>query len=157
MSQAAWQVHRHYSASTRELTRLTGICQAPVIQHISETIFGSTTIRCFEQESRFNEMNMQLIDKYSQPKLSGASAMEWLSFRLGILSSTIFAFGLIFSVSFPSSFADPNEYFNFNLYVTAVVINFVATISSVNFHYHKNLYQSMNFLCLFTKSHIVFS
>ncbi|KAI5408787.1 Canalicular multispecific organic anion transporter 2, variant 2 [Lathyrus oleraceus] len=121
MSQAAWQVfivlipvmaaciwyQRYYSASARELARLTGICQAPVIQHFSETISGSTTISCFEQESRFNETNMQLIDKFSQPKLYSASAMEWLSFRLDLLSSTIFAFCLAFLVSFPSSIADP--------------------------------------------------
>ncbi|CAJ2659690.1 unnamed protein product [Trifolium pratense] len=117
MSQAAWQViivlipvmaasiwyQRYYSASARELARLTGICQAPVIQHFSETISGSTTIRSFEQESRFNEMNMQLIDKYSQPKLYSGSAKEWLSFRLDLLSITVFASCLVFLVSFPSS------------------------------------------------------
>lgn len=122
MSQVAWQVfivlipvmatciwyQRYYSASARELARLTGICQAPVIQHFSETISGSTTIRSFEQESRFHEMNMQLIDKYSQPKLYSASAMEWLTFRLDLLSSIVFAFCLVFLVSFPSSIADPS-------------------------------------------------
>ncbi|XP_058788045.1 ABC transporter C family member 3-like isoform X4 [Vicia villosa] len=108
MSQAAWQVfvvlipvvaaciwyQRYYSASARELARLTGICQAPVIQHFSETISGSTTIRCFEQESRFNEMNMQLIDKYSQPKLYSSSAIEWLNFRLGIKQQFCFCEGI---------------------------------------------------------------
>ncbi|KAI5409089.1 ABC transporter C family member 3 [Lathyrus oleraceus] len=122
MSQAAWQVfivlipvmaaciwyQRYYSASARELARLTGVCQAPVIQHFSETISGSTTIRSFEQESRFTELNIQLIDKYSQPKLYSASAMEWLNFRLDLLSSTMFAFCLVFLVSFPSSIADPS-------------------------------------------------
>ncbi|CAI8596710.1 unnamed protein product [Vicia faba] len=122
MSQAAWQVfivlipvmaaciwyQRYYSASARELARLTGVCQAPVIQHFSETISGSTTIRSFEQESRFTELNMQLIDKYSQPKLYIVSAMQWLNFRLDLLSSTIFAFCLVFLVSFPSSIADPS-------------------------------------------------
>jgi len=109
-------MQRYYSASARELARLTGICQAPVIQHFSETISGSTTIRSFEQESRFHEMNMQLIDKYSQPKLYSASAMEWLTFRLDLLSTIVFAFCLVFLVSFPSSIADPSEYFKFNLH-----------------------------------------
>ncbi|KEH33999.1 multidrug resistance protein ABC transporter family protein [Medicago truncatula] len=122
MSQVAWQVlivlipvmaagiwyQRYYSSSARELSRLTGVCQAPVIQHFSETISGSTTIRSFEHESRFHEMNMQLIDKYSQPKLYTASVVEWLSFRLDLLSSTLFAFYLVFLVSFPSSIADPS-------------------------------------------------
>ncbi|PNX80441.1 ABC transporter C family member 3-like protein, partial [Trifolium pratense] len=51
-------------------------------------------------------MNMQLIDKYSQPKLYSASAMEWLSFRLDLLSITVFAFCMVFLVSFPSSIVD---------------------------------------------------
>ncbi|XP_061366697.1 ABC transporter C family member 3-like isoform X2 [Gastrolobium bilobum] len=121
MSQAAWQVfivlipvmaaciwyQRYYSASARELARLVGICQAPVIQHFSETISGSTTIRSFEQESRFNDMNMKLIDRYSQPKLYNACAMEWLNFRLDILSTITFAFCLVFLISFPNSITVP--------------------------------------------------
>ncbi|KAK7258814.1 hypothetical protein RIF29_24401 [Crotalaria pallida] len=121
MSQPAWQVfiimipvlaasiwcQRYYSSSARELARLVGICEAPVIQHFSETISGSTTIRCFEQESRFNDINMRLIDRYSQPKLYSASAMEWLSFRLDILSSITFAFCLVFLISFPNSVTVP--------------------------------------------------
>ncbi|XP_058788044.1 ABC transporter C family member 3-like isoform X3 [Vicia villosa] len=139
MSQAAWQVfvvlipvvaaciwyQRYYSASARELARLTGICQAPVIQHFSETISGSTTIRCFEQESRFNEMNMQLIDKYSQPKLYSSSAIEWLNFRLGILSSTIFAFCLVFLVSFPNSIADPS--------IAGLAVTYGISLNAVQF------------------------
>ncbi|KAL2322775.1 hypothetical protein Fmac_027154 [Flemingia macrophylla] len=121
MSQAAWQVfivlipvmaaciwyQRYYSPSARELARLVGTCQALVIQHFSETISGSTTIRSFEQESRFNDINMKLIDRYSQPKLYSATAMEWLNFRLDILSTLTFAFCLLFLVSFPNSMISP--------------------------------------------------
>ncbi|RDX98555.1 ABC transporter C family member 3, partial [Mucuna pruriens] len=121
ISQAAWQVfiilipviaaciwyQRYYSASARELARLVGTCQAPVIQHFSETISGSTTIRSFEQESRFNDINLKLIDRYSQPKLYSATAMEWLNFRLDILCTLTFAFCLVFLISFPNSMTAP--------------------------------------------------
>ncbi|KAL5164665.1 ABC transporter C family member 3 [Glycine soja] len=98
---------RYYSASARELARLVGTCQAPVIQHFSETISGSTTIRSFEKESRFNDINMKLIDRYSQPKLYSATAIEWLNFRLDILSTLTFASCLVFLISFPNSMTDP--------------------------------------------------
>ncbi|KAJ1441279.1 P-loop containing nucleoside triphosphate hydrolase [Sesbania bispinosa] len=140
MSQAAWQVfiilipvmaaciwyQRYYSPSARELARLVGICQAPVIQHFSETISGSTTIRGFEQETRFNDINMKLIDKYSQPKLYSASAMEWLSFRLDILSSTIFAFCLVFLISFPSSITDPS--------IAGLAVTYGLNLNSLQFN-----------------------
>ncbi|VFQ76859.1 unnamed protein product [Cuscuta campestris] len=115
MSQVAWQVfivfipvialciwlEQYYIPSARELARLTGICKAPVIQHFAETISGSTTIRSFDQEARFHELSMNLIDGYNRPKFHAAGAMEWLCFRLDVLSVVTFAFSLVFLISVP--------------------------------------------------------
>ncbi|XP_030475951.1 ABC transporter C family member 3-like [Syzygium oleosum] len=121
MSQVAWQVfiifipviaicvwyQQYYISSARELSRLVGVCKAPVIQHFAETISGATTIRSFDQESRFQDTNMKLADGYSRPKFHIAGAMEWLCFRLDMLSSITFGFSLIFLVSVPEGFIDP--------------------------------------------------
>nr|AMP82923.1 ABC transporter C family member 3 [Catalpa bungei] len=122
MSQIAWQVfiifipviaiciwfQRYYIASARELARLCGTCKAPVIQHFSETLSGSSTIRSFDQEPRFRDMSLKLIDGYSRPKFHTASAMEWLCIRLDMLSLVTFAFSLIFLVSIPEGTIDPS-------------------------------------------------
>ncbi|RZB51172.1 ABC transporter C family member 3 isoform C, partial [Glycine soja] len=47
------------------------------------------------------------ISRYSQPKLYSATAIEWLNFRLDILSSLTFASCLVFLISFPNSMTDP--------------------------------------------------
>ncbi|XP_022981345.1 ABC transporter C family member 3-like [Cucurbita maxima] len=121
MSQVAWQVfiifipvmalciwyEQYYISAARELARLIGVCKAPVIQLFSETISGSTTIRSFEQESRFQDTNMKLTDAYSRPKFHNAAAMEWLCFRLDMLSSITFASSLIFLISIPVGVIDP--------------------------------------------------
>ncbi|KAK7371933.1 hypothetical protein VNO80_05300 [Phaseolus coccineus] len=121
MSQAAWQVlvviipviivsicyQQYYIPSARELSRLVGVCKAPLTQHFSETISGTSTIRSFDQQSRFQETNMKLTDGYSRPKFNIAGAMEWLCFRLDMLSSIIFSFSLIFIISIPQEFIDP--------------------------------------------------
>ncbi|OWM85822.1 hypothetical protein CDL15_Pgr012072 [Punica granatum] len=121
MSQVAWQVfivfipilavcvwyQHYYIAAARELSRLVGVCKAPVIQHFAETIAGSTTIRSFDQESRFRQTNVVLSDGYSRPKFHIAGAMEWLCFRLDVLSSVVFGFSLIFLISVPEGFIDP--------------------------------------------------
>uniref|UniRef100_A0A2N9EGG4 ABC-type xenobiotic transporter n=1 Tax=Fagus sylvatica TaxID=28930 RepID=A0A2N9EGG4_FAGSY len=121
MSQVAWQVfiifipviatcfwyQQYYIPSARELARLVGVCKAPVIQHFSETISGSTTIRSFDEESRFSDANMKLSDAYSRPKFHAAGAREWLCFRLDMLSSITFAFSLIFLISIPEGVIDP--------------------------------------------------
>ncbi|MCL7048210.1 hypothetical protein MKW94_015035, partial [Papaver nudicaule] len=121
MSLVAWQVfivfipviavciwyQQYYIPGARELARLVGVCKAPVIQHFAETISGSTTIRSFSQEPRFMDTNLKLTDAYSRPKFYNAAAMEWLCFRLDMLSSVTFAFSLIFLISIPQGVIDP--------------------------------------------------
>ncbi|KAB2006047.1 hypothetical protein ES319_D11G314000v1 [Gossypium barbadense] len=121
MSQVAWQIfiifipviatciwyQQYYISSARELSRLVGVCQAPVIQNFAETILGATTIRSFDQEKRFQDTNMALTDSYSRPKFYVAGAMEWLCFRLDLLSSVTFAFSLFILISLPEGVIDP--------------------------------------------------
>ncbi|KAK4398609.1 ABC transporter C family member 3, partial [Sesamum angolense] len=122
MSLIAWQVfivfipviaiciwlQRYYIASARELARLCGVCKAPVIQHFSETLSGSSTIRSFDQQRRFRDLSMRLIDGYSRPKFYTAGAMEWLCIRLDVLSLVTFAFSLIFLIAIPEGTIDPS-------------------------------------------------
>ncbi|KAL3821106.1 hypothetical protein ACJIZ3_007011 [Penstemon smallii] len=122
MSQVAWQVfiifipvagiciylQRYYIGSARELARLCGVCKAPFIQHFSETLSGSSTIRSFDQESRFRDISMRLIDGYSRPKFHTAGAMEWLCIRLDMLSLITFAFSLVFLIFIPEGSIDPS-------------------------------------------------
>ncbi|KAF3946839.1 hypothetical protein CMV_026937 [Castanea mollissima] len=121
MSQTAWQVfiifipviaaciwyQQYYIHSARELSRLVGVCKAPVIQHFTETISGATTIRSFDEESRFRDTNMKLADANSRPRFNIAGAMEWLCFRLDMLSSVTIAFSLLFLISIPEGVIDP--------------------------------------------------
>ncbi|KAG0495993.1 hypothetical protein HPP92_000608 [Vanilla planifolia] len=121
MSQVAWQVfivfipviglsfwyQRYYIDTARELARLVGVFKAPIIQHFSESLSGSTTIRSFGQESRFEDINSQKLDECSRPRFHNAGAMEWLCFRLDVLSSIMFAFSLIFLICLPKGVIDP--------------------------------------------------
>ncbi|CAN1230677.1 ABC transporter C family member 3 [Linum grandiflorum] len=115
MSQVAWQVfivcvpviaisiwyQQYYIPAARELSRLVGVCKAPLIQHFAETISGATTIRSFDQQPRFQHTSLKLTDAYSRPQFHSAGAMEWLCFRLDLFSSIVFAFSLFFLISFP--------------------------------------------------------
>ncbi|CAL9018040.1 unnamed protein product [Prunus brigantina] len=129
ISQVAWQVfiifipviaiciwlQKYYISSARELARLVGVCKAPVIQHFAETISGSTTIRSFDQESRFRDTNMKLMDGYGRPMFHTAAAMEWLCFRLDMLSSITFGFCLVFLISMPAGVIDPGKWYSFSV------------------------------------------
>ncbi|XP_042518498.1 ABC transporter C family member 3-like [Macadamia integrifolia] len=113
MSQVAWQMliifipmtvaciwyQQYYISAARELSRLTGVCQAPITQHFVESSLGSTTIRCFDQEERFIDTNLKLVDGYFRPKFHFSGAIEWLCFRMDMLSSITYAIFLIFLIS----------------------------------------------------------
>ncbi|XP_042478277.1 ABC transporter C family member 3-like isoform X2 [Macadamia integrifolia] len=107
MSVACIWYQQYYMSTARELTRLSGVCQAPIVQHFTESILGSTTIRCFDQEQRFIDTNLKLVDMYSRPKFHFSSAMEWLCFRMDMLASATYAIFLIFLISTPKGVLNP--------------------------------------------------
>ncbi|KNA15079.1 hypothetical protein SOVF_101510 isoform A [Spinacia oleracea] len=117
MSIVAWEVlvvfiplvfasiwyQQYYMPASRELTRLSLVCEAPVIQYFAETISGITTIRSFDQESRFQPNYMKIVDAYSCPEFQLAAAMKWLMLRLDAISCITFAFLLVLSMYFRQS------------------------------------------------------
>ncbi|XP_024012775.1 putative ABC transporter C family member 15 isoform X2 [Eutrema salsugineum] len=122
MSQVAWQVcvifipvavacvfyQRYYTPTARELSRMSGVERAPILHHFAESLAGATTIRAFDQRDRFISSNLSLIDNHSKPWFHVASAMEWLSFRLNLLSHFVFAFSLVLLVTLPEGVINPS-------------------------------------------------
>ncbi|XP_008438240.1 putative ABC transporter C family member 15 isoform X2 [Cucumis melo] len=122
MSQAAWEVfaifipitaaciwfQQYYTPTARELARLSGIRQTPILHHFAESLSGAATIRAFDQEDRFFKTNLGLIDDFSRPWFHNVSAMEWLSFRLNVLSNFVFGFSLVLLVTLPEGIINPS-------------------------------------------------
>ncbi|KAI6706349.1 hypothetical protein NL676_009311 [Syzygium grande] len=122
MSQVAWEVfvifipvtaiciwyQQYYIPTARELARVSGIQRAPILHHFAELIAGAATIRAFDQEDRFTDGNLGLLDNHSRPWFQVVSAMEWLSFRLNLLSNFVFAFSLVLLVSLPEGIINPS-------------------------------------------------
>ncbi|RZC64644.1 hypothetical protein C5167_008337 [Papaver somniferum] len=141
MSQVAWQVfvifipvmgiciwyQQYYTPTARELARLSGIQKAPYLHHFAESLAGAATIRAYDQEDRFMQTNLGLIDNESRPWFHNVSAMEWLSFRLNILSNLVFASSLVVLVSLPEGVINPRlavTYgLNLNVLQAAVIWN----------------------------------
>ncbi|KAI3979532.1 hypothetical protein MKX01_001724 [Papaver californicum] len=121
MGQGGWQIYliyvpvaffciwcQQYSiTASRELGRLKGVSNAPLKQHFVESISGLTTIKCFDQDSRFKATNMKFIDSSSLPQFYSVGANEWLGFRLDVLSSFTFALALVFLISVPQGIVNP--------------------------------------------------
>lgn len=102
-------LQRYYTPTARELSRMSGVERAPILHHFAESLAGATTIRAFDQRDRFISSNLILIDNHSRPWFHVASAMEWLSFRLNLLSHFVFAFSLVLLVTLPEGVINPSK------------------------------------------------
>lgn len=102
---------QYYISTSRELSRLVGVCRAPVIQHFAESLSGSVSVRSFDQENEFVNTNYNLSNDFSRLQFHTAGAMGWLSFRLDMLSILTFAFSLIFLICMPYGVIDPGIFF----------------------------------------------
>lgn len=105
-----WLFQRYYIPTARELARLSGIQRAPILHHFVESLAGAATIRAFDQEGRFSNGNLELVDEHSRPWFHNVSAMEWLSFRLNLLSNFVFACSLVLLVTLPEGIINPSKY-----------------------------------------------
>lgn len=102
-------LQRYYTPTARELSRMSGVERAPILHHFAESLAGATTIRAFDQRDRFISSNLILIDNHSRPWFHVASAMEWLSFRLNLLSHFVFVFSLVLLVTLPEGVINPSK------------------------------------------------
>lgn len=92
------------------MARLSEIQRAPILHHFAESLAGAATIHAFDQEDRFTYTNLGLVDNHSRPWFHNMAAMEWLSFRLNILSNFVFACTLVVLVSLPEGIINPSKY-----------------------------------------------
>ena len=99
----------YYIPTARELARLEAIQRSPVLNHFNESLAGAAVIRAFDHGDRFQNCNLDLIDNYSRPWFHNAAVMEWLSFRLNLLSHLVFAASLVLLVSLPEGVISPSK------------------------------------------------
>ncbi|XP_073385743.1 ABC transporter C family member 5 isoform X2 [Physcomitrium patens] len=103
---ACISMQRYYMASARELQRVKSIQHAPIIHHYGESIAGAVTIRGFRQEKRFMTSNVELYDKYMRPSFYSLAAIQWLVFRMELLTTLVFSSCMLLVIWFPSKGLD---------------------------------------------------
>lgn len=67
---------------SRELQRIENITNSPIISHFSETIQGVTTIRAFNQESRFMELLFKQMEANNISLIILNTSNRWLGIAL---------------------------------------------------------------------------
>ncbi|KAG0586421.1 hypothetical protein KC19_2G089600 [Ceratodon purpureus] len=97
----------YFIKSSRELTRLDAVTKAPVIHHFSETISGFVTIRCFRQEARFVETNVERVNSNLRMDFHNVGANEWIGFRLEMIGAVVLCASALLLVFLPPTLIKP--------------------------------------------------
>ncbi|XP_014513599.1 ABC transporter C family member 10 [Vigna radiata var. radiata] len=97
----AIRLQKYYFASAKELMRLNGTTKSFVANHLAESVAGAVTIRAFEEEDRFFQKNLDLIDVNASPYFHSFAANEWLIQRLETVSAVVLASAALCMVVLP--------------------------------------------------------
>ncbi|KAL6839562.1 hypothetical protein ACP4OV_030501 [Aristida adscensionis] len=102
----AIRLQRYYLASAKELMRINGTTKSALANHLGESISGAITIRAFEEEDRFFEKNLELVDKNAGPYFYNFAATEWLILHLETMSAAVLSFSaFVMAVLPPGTFS----------------------------------------------------
>ncbi|NWV07412.1 MRP1 protein, partial [Ptilonorhynchus violaceus] len=91
-------IQRYYIASSRQIRRLAGASQSPVISHFSETLVGGSTIRAFGHQERFIRKNKDVVYENLVCFYNNLISNRWLSVRLEVLGNLMVFFAALFPV-----------------------------------------------------------
>lgn len=78
-----------YLQGAQDLKRIEASSRSPLYQQVGETISGYVSIRAYGREALFSAKHRRLVDALNQPYLLLAGTQQWLTMRVGILSSVI--------------------------------------------------------------------
>ncbi|KAF7132274.1 hypothetical protein RHSIM_Rhsim09G0006700 [Rhododendron simsii] len=98
---------RYYLATSRELSRLDSITEAPVIHHFSETVSGVMTIRSFRTQEKFFQESVDKVNANLRMDFHNNASNEWLGFRLELIGTFFLCFATICMVLLPSTVIQP--------------------------------------------------
>ncbi|KAK7315190.1 hypothetical protein VNO77_33725 [Canavalia gladiata] len=101
MVYVAIRLQRYYFATAKEVMRMNGTTKSFVANHVAETIAGVVTIRAFEEEDRFFEKNLDLIDINASPFFHNFASNEWLIQRLEVVGAVLLASAALCMILLP--------------------------------------------------------
>ncbi|CUS10944.1 unnamed protein product [Tuber aestivum] len=91
-------IQRYYLRTSRELKRLDSTSRSPVYAHFQESLGGISTIRAYQQQSRFIDENEWRVDANLRAYFPSINANRWLAVRLEIIGSVIILGAAGFSI-----------------------------------------------------------
>jgi len=82
-------IMNYFRSVSRETKRLESVSRSPIYAQFSETLGGLTTIRAYDQPTRFMNEFEKKVDKNTKASYSNKTADRWLAIRLETIGAII--------------------------------------------------------------------
>lgn len=79
----------YYLTTSRELQRLNAVSRSPIVSWFSESLNGLSTIRAFNQQAIFTEINERRVDRNQMCYVPSTTVNRWLAVRLEFIGAAI--------------------------------------------------------------------
>ncbi|KAJ5078871.1 multidrug-resistance like protein 1 isoform i [Anaeramoeba ignava] len=83
---------QYYRSTSRELQRLESISRSPIYNNFSETLTGVSTIRAFQKQKEFIEINDTRVDANTNAIYCNFASNRWFGIRVEAISSIVVLF-----------------------------------------------------------------
>jgi ATP-binding cassette subfamily C (CFTR/MRP) protein 1 len=87
-----------FHKTTREVKRLDSLYRSPLYAHFSESLSGITTIRAFDDETRFKGEHMSRLDITQRLFMTNIMCQRWVAIRLEFLGHILVACSAVAAV-----------------------------------------------------------
>ncbi|XP_058820090.1 multidrug resistance-associated protein 1-like [Topomyia yanbarensis] len=91
-------IQKIYIATSRQLKRLESVTRSPIYSHFGESINGQSTIRAFNEQTRFTSESEAKVDYNQKVAYPTILAGRWIAVRLDIIGSLVVLFAALFAV-----------------------------------------------------------
>ncbi|KAI5443885.1 ABC transporter C family member 10 [Lathyrus oleraceus] len=139
------RIQRHYYACAKELMRMNGTMKSSVANHVSETGAGAMTIRAFEEEERFFNKNLDLIDLNAGAFFHSFVSNEWFIQRLETMYAVVIASATLCISMLPLGTLTPgfvgmilsyglslNSVLVYSIQCQCILANYIVSVERIN-------------------------
>ena len=99
-----WYLYRFYINCSRELNRIEGVLNSPILNLVNETIPGTTTIRAYNLQNKYIEIFQNKVDEHYKLLYYINGTGQWYLLCLNLLSMIFLSYMVIMTLMHKNKF-----------------------------------------------------
>jgi len=127
-----WFLYRFYINCSRELNRIEGVLNSPILNLVNETIPGTTTIRAYNLQNKYIEIFQNKVDEHYKLLYYINGTGQWYLLCLNLLSILFLAYIVIMTLTHKTKFTPKiiGIILTYSLVLQEDIIEFLSSFSN---------------------------